>query len=189
MRYTKTLLIKCPGKLRAAGVGKDCWIQTFSRITQLEIDVPGRALMVILEASLTPFYGLSPFIKSLCIASNYLLPETFGLIYSFPLLEDLSVVVNDLGDILLESRRLVATQPSSPPPLTGTLKLCVLSGTDAIPSTLLSLPSGLHFRKLYLKGGYHNASTCTWGTALVEKCRDTLESIEIRAFFRHERPN
>ena len=177
--YTRTLIIGCPEELRAADVGKDCWIQTFSRITQLKIDVLSPSAEV-LGVSLTPFYGLSPFIKSLRITSSRLLEETFDLACSFPLLEDLTVAVHFFCDPPRECRRLVATQPSSPPPFTGTLKLFGPLRIDDIASTLLSLPSGLHFRRLYLVGSYHDTSA--WETALVEKCCDTLESIKIRVF-------
>ena len=177
--YTRTLVVGCPEIARTEDAGEGGWIRTFSRIMHLRVDIPGSASGVP-EIQLSLFRGLSPFVQSIRIASNYLLPQTFDLVYSFPLLEDLSVVVSGMNDGSRCSGGLNATQPSSPPVFTGTLRLSINSGIDAVALTLLSLPSGLHFRKLDLRGGHENTSTLT--TALIESCCDTLESIRIRSF-------
>ena len=68
-------------------------------------------------------------------------------------------------------------QPSSSPVLTGTLELLLGAGMGPIAHRLLSLPSGIHFRKLTLEWRCEEDIPLT--TALVEKCSHTLKSLNI----------
>jgi hypothetical protein len=89
---------------------------------------------------------------STCFYAPFGPSHVFDLICSFPLLEDLSVIVFDNGSIDNDEGfdgRSTAIQPSSLPAFTGTLELDP-GGTRTIFYQLLSLPSGLHFRKLDL---------------------------------------
>lgn len=68
-------------------------------------------------------------------------------------------------------------QSSSPPAFTGSLELSMEGGMESVVNRLVSLPSGIHPRKLTLKWSYSNDPALT--TALVEECFDTLESLDI----------
>jgi hypothetical protein len=68
-------------------------------------------------------------------------------------------------------------QPPTSPPLTGSLELNMEEGMEPIIDWLLSLPGGIHFRKLtwtWVREGDHVSMM-----ALVEGCSHTLESLDI----------
>jgi hypothetical protein len=187
-RYAKTLSVGCLRVAAGAGAGVDVeeggWIRGFSRVVQLEVVLrpvrylgPGEPAI-----SLVPFHGLSPVIKSLRMVIP-VLPSShlFDLILSFPLLEDLTVIIHlpwtadgggSEGDEML-----TATQLSNPPMFTGSLELYLRGGMRPIIRQLLSLPGGIHFRKLTLTlfGGEDLLTL----RALVEECSHTLESLDI----------
>ena len=130
-----------------------------------------------MTVSLVPFYGFSPVLKSLHVATSTLtLSQIFNLARSFPLLEDLSVNSPDVGDVGPNEQRTI-TQPSISPPFTGSLELFTRVGIKYIASRLLSLPNGLRFRKLDLT--WYSGGDVPYTTALVQKCCSTLESLKI----------
>jgi hypothetical protein len=181
-RYAKTLSVGCLEVVTAADADVGGWIRGFSRVEHLDIrvdtfnfDDPAAALV--------PFHGLSPVIKSLRV-DILALPHSpiINLISSFPLLEDLAVTIHygrwdETGDGPEGDETLTAAQPLTPPMFTGSLELHLKEGAKAFVRRLLSLPGGIHFRKL--------AMTCLRGrdllltTGLVEACSRTLESLDI----------
>ena len=84
-------------------------------------------------------------------------------------------------------------QLSRSPVFTGSLKLSLSTGIGLIASELLSLPSGLHFRRLDLEWNRDDDIPST--VALVESCCHTLEDLRVRpnselcASVRHLRPH
>jgi hypothetical protein len=191
--YAKTLSVICP---LVATSGS--WIGGFSRVEHL---VTATHLPYFKESAtpLLPLHGFSPVIKSLHVAVIALPPsQILNLILSFPLLEDLAVIVHHgmLGgggddDGSEEDDIMTTAQPPIPPTFAGSLELSLNQGVKPITRRLLSLPGGIHFRKLIL--------TCFSGedivliTALVEGCSHTLESLDIsdacRTSARHLRPH
>ena len=111
-------------------------------------------------AFLASFYGLSPIVKSLHVYFDALpLSRVFDLLISFPLLEDLTLTGNvydtstHSGDNPDGLPNIV--RPLDLPAFTGSLDLPrALGGGGPIARQLLSLPGGIHFRKLAL-GSYH----------------------------------
>ena len=103
-----------------------------------------------------------------------------NLIFSFPLLKDLSAPFHEpRAANSSDSERdemQTASNPSNPPTFTGSLELH-LGRVEPIAHRLLSLPGGIHFRKytLTLLCGEHVPLI----TALVEECSHTLGSFEI----------
>jgi hypothetical protein len=101
--------------------------------------------------SSVPFHGFSPVIKSLHVNFTTLTSsQIFDLTLSFPLLEDLTVVTyGEATDSGNGSNELpTVALPSSPPIFTGSLELWAQGGMKPIANRLLSLPGGIHFRKL-----------------------------------------
>jgi hypothetical protein len=189
-RYAKTLFIDCAAPSAEAG----SWIRGFSRIVRLEVgtyldlDEP--------VISLVPFHGLSPVLKSLRVTAPALPPSCiFDLFLSFPLLEDLAVTTHGMwvrhNDNSKEDEMPTNPQPSSPPVLTGSLKLDLFGGMKPITSRLLSLPGGIRFRELTLTWLHKEDLSTT--TRLVEECSHTLESLDITwslgKLIRHLRPH
>jgi hypothetical protein len=128
---------------------------------------------------LTPFHGFSPVIKFLRVAAPTLPPsQIWDLILSFPLLKDLIVMmpVND-GYRPEEDEVPIATQPLRPPMFTGSLELYLMYGMEHFTRRLLSLPGGIHFRKLIWTWLYEENLSLM--KTLVEGCSHTLESLDI----------
>jgi hypothetical protein len=87
--YAKALFIDCPQAVTAGG-----WIKSFSGVEYL--NVSHHALDLGQSATpLVPFHGFSPVIKTL-FRDIYKLPpsQIFDLILSFPLLENLNVIIS-----------------------------------------------------------------------------------------------
>jgi len=176
--YTKTLSVGCSHVITAADAQPGGWIKGFSHIVHLEVgrrSMDGSATAV----SLASFRALSPILKSLHVHFVILPPsQVFDLILSFPLLEDLTVTACensvDGGDGF--GRLLTAVQPSSLPKFTGSLEL-TNPAIKPISRRLLSLPGGIHFRKLTLK--WSKAEDLLLTMALVDGCSHTLESLDI----------
>ena len=185
-RYTKALLLKFP-QPGAAGGG---WISTFTRVVRFEVDAFKTDLRR--GSQFVPFHGFSLDIKSLRL-TFYTIPssQVFDLIYSFPHLDDLAVTgfnerieSNDAHD-----GQATVVQSLAPPSLTGSLELDVWVQADFMISRLLSVPGGLHFRRLRLRLSVQRDASPI--AALVEGCRFTLESLEVdyqlllRTFIHH----
>lgn len=150
------------------------WIRTFSRVVELEVwaHVWGSDRS---EVPLVPLHNFSPVLKSLRIISATILhSEILNLICSLHLLEDLCVVDNGKEH---NDRDRTAFQHLTSPVLTGTLELHLVRGAEHIARRLLTLPNGLHFRKLVWT--WYLEEDVRWMTALVAECSDTLECIDV----------
>jgi hypothetical protein len=192
-RYAKTLFVCCSQVVVAADAEAGGWIRGFSRVVHLE--VRNQAMIADRSFSLAPFHGLSPILKSLRVICPALpSSQIIDLILSFPLLEDLTVttsygMLTDNGDG--SNGLLTAVQPSSSPTFTGSLELYMRGGMEPVARQLLSLPGGIHFRKLALTW-FHEVDRLV-AMALVERCSNTLESLKVSDFcgtsIRHLRPH
>ena len=127
-------------------------------------------------------------------------PYFFDFVLSFPLLEDLDIIESPESRTPIEngedsdglSTIVQNAQPSNLPTFTGSLCLFLTEGMKPVAHRLLTLPSGVHFRKLTL--GWVCEEDISLATALVERCSDTLESLvifyELRGTsIRHPRPH
>ena len=134
------------------------------------------------EVSFIPFYGFSLILKSIRVVAP-VIPSSglFKFILSFPLLEDLAVTVRrpptDNADGSGEDETSTASQPLNSPIFTGTIELHLKGGMEPFARRLLSLPGGIHPRKLALTW-LHEGDLFTI-MALVEACAHTLGSLRI----------
>jgi hypothetical protein len=174
--YATTLFVSWPQFVAAAGPEVGGWIRVFSRVECLEMG--SRELVTGgLADSFAPFHGFSPVIKSLRMDFTALpSSQTFDLILSFPLLENLTLIAHhgastENGDGSNEPSTTVQTL--SLPPFTGSLALFMRGGIKPITRRLLSLPGGIHFRKLNL--ALFRQEDILLMTELVEACSRTLE--------------
>ena len=180
--YAKSLLVKFPRSVTAADVEDGGWIPTFSRVLHLDLDLGGITTREFNGARRLPLHGFSSALKSLRLHFNALPPSQISdLIDSFPLLMNLSVsnLIRLPGN--KDRRALVwksiAAEHSSLPPFTGSLDLCLGGGMGPIVLRLLSLPGGLHFRKLHPQRNHVDDTPST--KKLIESCSSTVESLEI----------
>ena len=145
----------------------------FRRVSHLKVNPHPRRRSPD-RVSLVPLYGLSPVVKSLCLVlGNLKNSETFGIICSFPLLEDLSVV----GIANLNQDDDLWDPPFTSPRFTGSLELHLEQGIHSITSQLLSLPNGLHFRTISVRWFFQADIEPTMD--LVSRCSDTLQSLTL----------
>jgi hypothetical protein len=179
--YAKALFIDCP-QVATAG----SWIRDFSRVEHFGVGVHIHALAFDLNESPTPlvlFHGFSLVLKTLDVVVRALpSSQIFNLVLSFPLLEDLMVIgyremLYDQGDDSEEDEISTITQPSSPPRLTGSFRLCLEGGMGPFTRRLLSVPGSIHFRNLTLTLLCEEDFSTT--AALVEGCSHTVESLDI----------
>ena len=174
--YTKSLYVDCARAITAADAAAGGWITGFSRVVHLEVGDLGSTSRGS-AISLVPFHGFSPIIKSLRIAFTALSSsQMFALMLSFPLLEDLTAITYYKTEDNTLDELSNAVQPPNPPTFTGSLGLS-LRGMEPIVHRLLSLPGGIHFRKLDLMWSHEEDTSSV--VALVEKCSHTLESLDI----------
>jgi len=146
----------------------DGWIRAFSGIVRLFVNNLGDK-----PVSLVPLHGLSPTLKSLRLACGSSTPssEIFGLVCSFPLLEDLALTTFDRdGEV---DRWDI---PSTSPKFTGYLNLRTVGGIGPVVHRLLELPSGLHFSKISVSCLNEDVESMI---GLVSKCSNTLESLSV----------
>ena len=177
--HTHTLTLSCTEVITTEDAEPGGWIPTFSRVLRLELNDRTNFGNVVLEVALAPFHKFSPVLKSLRVDSAILsCSQTFNLVRSFPLLEDLALVGHNGwegdGNDLHEQRTVVTS--TSGPVFTGTLEL-LLGGFGSTARRLLDLPGGLRFRKLVLL--WHCVRDFRWIMELVVRCSDTLESLNI----------
>ena len=173
-RYTENLRIDYLHDITAADAELGGWIRDFSRVVHFRLTEHGGW-----RISLLPFRGFSPAIKSLDIElDTHPLPPTFDIIFSFPLLENLTVGLH--GPVIYDGDDSdglpTVIHPSDPPMFTGSLKL-IIAGLKPVIHQLLSLPSGIHFWKLTVTWIHERDISPT--TALVERCSHSLESLNI----------
>ena len=193
-RYAKTLYIG-PHVVTAADSEVDSWIRGFSRVEHLVVGSRGSDVDTS-EASFIPFRGFSPILKSLRVDFPTLpSAQIFNLILSFPLLEDLAMIIHETsagsGDGSRENEMLVTTQPSRSPTFTGSLELHLEGGMGPFARQLLSLQGGIHFQKLIVTWIREEDPLTTM--ALVGACAHTLESLNISKSYctsiQHLRPH
>ena len=162
---TRSLKIIGPSAVTAAGTEARAWIHSFHHLVELTVCTFGWKEV---RASFTPFRGLAPTIKSLsfhCRSVAFL--EIFGLICSFPLLEDLELRHwgrwRDIGGRDTPS---TPTKPTGFPDLDG----------DQCPigRELSCLPDGLRLSRIIISRPDEDTKTVM---DLVSKCSDTLESL------------
>jgi hypothetical protein len=180
--YTETLYIGlyiiAAGETEVGGLLRD-----FSRVVRLEVgSTRVGSLVGASEVSFIPFYGFSPILKSIRVVVPALLSSRlFKFILSFPLLEDLAVTVRrpptDNADGSAEGETPTATQPRNAPIFPGTIELLLAGGMEPFARRLLSLPGGIHPRKLALTWLHEEDLLTT--IALVEACAHTLEFLHI----------
>ena len=177
--FANSLHVGCPRAITAADAERDSWLTGFAHIVHLGVETqdmyPGESLL-----SLVPFRRFSPVIKFLHLGSTDLPPSRiFNFVLSSPLLEDLTVTGYGLADDGDGSDGpSTVDQPSNPPLLTGSLKLLYLDrGLLPIAARLLTMPGGIHFRKLILECHYKEDLSLAWG--LVMRCSHTLESLDV----------
>ena len=181
-RRAHTLFVGCPRLVVAADAEEGGWIQAFSSIRHLELGNDNQYLRAA-HASLSPFYGFSPALKSLRICPIVLpFPQVFDLILSFPLLEDLALEGRDesrFNDHDPHGPQIVV--PSTSPVFTGTLDFRILEGAGNAVRQMLALPNGLHFRSLVFSCGH--VEDVGLITELVARCSHTLKSLDITYTF------
>ena len=168
--HTRSLSISGCSAITAASTDAGGWIRTFRNVIHLRFDFLGQEAH---QASLIPFHGLSPTVRSLCMTSTTV--EDFNLVCSFPLLEDLSFVC--FGS---DSEPDGWNAPLRSPKLTGSLDLRTIGGFRAAVCRLLDFPDGLHFTKIKVSCLARDFESTT---ELVSRCSGTLESFTICNWF------
>ena len=152
----------------------DGWIASFSRIVHLGI------INLDFAVAFIPFHGFSPVIKSLHASFLFNPPlQIFDLILPFPLLENLAVAVKPE---VWKNELLTTTQLLNLPPFTGSLELHWRGGIKLVARRLLSLPSGIRFRKLTL--GWFDEEHLMLILGLMTVCLNALESLDITCYTR-----
>ena len=122
------------------------------------------------------FHSCLPVLESLCLADEICsTSQLFNLVCSLPILEDLTLVNHESGEIADDN---TIFQPSTVPPLSGALNLCLTRGMEPVACQLRELPDGVRFRKLNLALSLDDDLRCT--ATIVEACSGTLESIKIQ---------
>ena len=158
--YTRTLSIRNASTLTATDTDVEGWIYAFCNVVHLEFTYVDGVTLVL-------FYGLSPTVRSLRLINST--TGVFDLVYSFPLLEDLTLINSSVKG---------GVEVWNPPPtslkLTGTLELRTLGVVPPIARRLLNLPHGLRFSKIrvaFLDEEIESVND------LVSACSATLESL------------
>ena len=160
--HTRILSVHGTMIIGAANVDAGGWIGAFCNVVHFRVSSMDRA-------SLVPFYGFSPVLRSLSL--NYL-PFSIDLVCSFPLLEDLELFSVYRAADGSHTR-------STSPKLTGTLKFTMYGSEFSVIRRLLDLPGGLYFSKITLRI-YNQAPELM--TDLVSRCSDSLEFLTVRHF-------
>ena len=167
--YTLRLYIHDP---EVFSTNVSTWIGSFHRVQELVVNTLmwGGPRMV----SFVQLHGLSPTLKSLRVSSLTIsISEIFGLICSFPLLEELSLHSHR------ESDADGWVIPPTSPKLTRSLRL--RGRNSSIIRELLNLPGGLHFTKIRVRCDVRDVDPRAI-MDLVSKCSDTLESLCFRYY-------
>jgi len=156
--HARTLSIRGIPSITAADAGVGGWIRAFHNVEHLRLVRP-------FKPPLVPFYGLSPVVRSLRLTQFTI--GVFDLICSFPLLEDLALIL-----LYPESEADGWNPPLTSPKLTGCLELRSASMFRSIARRLSVLPGGLRFSNI--KAVFFNKDAEPV-TDLVSRCSDTLE--------------
>ena len=167
--HTRSLSILGLTVVTTADTDLGGWIRTFRKVTHLRLECLSWEDR---QASLIPFHGLSPDIRSLRMTSTVF--EVFDLVCSFPLLEDLALFL-----LVARGSSTKWAPPLTSPKLTGSLDVGAMGGIHFAIPRLLDLPGGLRFEKITLQclnGDFEST------TELVSRCSDTLESLTVRYY-------
>lgn len=174
--YAKTLSIGCPQDVIAADAEEGGWLQAFSRVVKLNVydDVDDGSDLGS-TVSLVPLYGLFPVLKSLDINVSSVAPsQVSGLIYSFPLLEDVLLTAHEgMRDDDDFDKRPTAVSPA----FTGSLRLHTRKGFLAIAGRLFPPPGVLRFWDLSLR--LNNERDFGLATEFVDRCSSTVETLRL----------
>ena len=162
--HVRTLAFDCyPEELKGAD-----WIRSFSSVVHLRLT--GHPIL-----SFPLFHGFARNLKTLYVRFiEFSCPELFNFIYSFPLLENLSLH----SERVLEDDENDFHNLKTSPLLTGSLKLVSFGGLGSAPRYLLSLPNGLRFRELMFS--LIQEDDLRWIKELVLGCSDTLECLDVK---------
>ena len=163
--HTRSLSVHYVESIPSADGEEGGWLQPFSNVVRLDLrSIAEPRSETKPKFRFIPFYGFS-LVKHLRIMYLFLPPEVFNLICSLPLLDDLRA----------RDRDEVVPRPSKLPSLAG--MLCIFRSPEYVARRLLGLPISLRFRKFISKGCPEE--DLEWVAALVERCSDTLESVEV----------
>ena len=171
--YTRDLDLSRPEVVAVAISYAHPWVHAFNHIVHLRVATVG--VESDRHVSFARLRGLSPTLKSLSLFYSFVpLSELFDLVFSFPLLEDLS-----LCSVKLYTQEIAEEWNAPPisPKFTGSL---VLSGHNRyITRKLVDLPGGLRFSKIEVSCAVRD---CHLAKELVSACSDTLESLCIHSY-------
>ena len=163
-RYARTLTVI--GLLSVADADNDVvpWVRAFHNVVYLDVTAIG-------WCSLELFYGLSPAVRSLRLQVPKTRPSAiFGLICSFPLLEDIALL-----SLSSDSENDGWT---TPPTFPRSIKSLLLSaGIGPVTRRLLDLPNGPRFTKIAFE--LLHESDFDVVMVLVSRHSDTLEYLDI----------
>ena len=180
--YTKDLAIGCPQLVAEAS----SLIASFSSVEELGLGGWGSQVAPKWGLAFVLLRSFSPVLKSLRVDIPCLpFPYFFDFVLSFPLLENLDInerpednaPIENGGDSNGLSTIVQNTQLSNLPTFTGSLCLFLTEGIKPVVHRLLTLQSGIHFRKLTL--GWVCEEDISLTTALVENCSRTLEFLDV----------
>ena len=174
--HTRSLFVGCTEIVTDEDAKEGGWIESFSEVVRLELwdgawDGP------VVNHSFHPFHVLSK-VKHLRVCFTTIPPsKLLKTICSFPQLEDLDISDFHTGANGTDGGEPIVWPPDFQfPPLTGTLVLRP-SRPDCITRLLLAVPGCLRFRKIIWEE-YH-PERLEGVMAVVERCSDTLECIDI----------
>lgn len=168
--HTRSLSIRGIPVVTATDTGASGWIRTFHGVVSLHLTCLGHEDR---RASLVPFHGLSPTLRSLRLTLTRF--DLFYLICSFPLLEDLAFSPFPGGGA--DGWNV----PSMSPKLNGSLYLGTVGGVRSVTSRLLDLPDGLHFSSIAVLCLNEDLKSAT---DLVSACSGNLESLSVHYWLR-----
>ena len=174
--YTRSLSIRDIPVIIAPDMGEGGWIRTFHSVVHLCLECHGWEAH---PDSIIPFHGLSSTLRSLHLTAAFI--DVFDLVCSFPLLEDLALVMFG-SEVEIDGW----DAPSTSPKLTGSLDLRMIRGIGCTIRRLLDLPGGLHFTKITVLCPYNDLELIT---DLLSRCSDTLESLTVFNFIRSAFPS
>lgn len=170
--YTRTLTVTGTQFITTAGADARRWIHAFRNVVHLHVDT--HCWHCDGQITLVPLYGLSSAVKSLRLEFTTAPPsEVFGLLCSFPLLEDLALQASISGVVTG-----TWSPPLTSPRLTGSLELSSTMGElGPAARRLLDLPNGSNFTKIVLV--CHNRADFKSAVDLVSGCSATLEVLDV----------
>ena len=111
--------------------------------------------------------------------SHFPCPEFFGLVLSFPSLEDLTLSSDGKPGGGGSPRVSQNAHLSTSFPLTGTLDLFIPREMEHMARWLLNLPGGLYFPSLVFNFSWYHGEDLQWMSELVAACSGTLKWINI----------